>query len=97
MGWGCTVAAGNTLDALTEKVKAKFKNQNMFEVDGKNYFFEVGREQPSGAITGSLIYWAGPVNAEKAMGYKAGTFKINPDGTWARIPVPMKKMLEVKL
>jgi len=97
MGYSCTADAMDTLGQLNEKIKARFKTSNMFTINGVNYFYEIGREQPSGAITGSLWKTHGDMMADKQPAYRAGTFKINADGTWARKPIPMKKMLEMRV
>lgn len=63
------------------------KSSNQWDKDGKTYFYEIGREQKSGAITGSVWRVIGlfPKTEEKVC-RKAGSFKVAADGKIIRWP-----------
>lgn len=96
MGWSCNAAAGETLNAIQDEISAKVDGSSNSLPDGG--FFEVGREQRDGAITGTI--WR-PVNgnathklmiADPYNGVtehrvrRAGTFRIEPNGKIKRFP-----------
>jgi hypothetical protein len=54
---------------------------NVLRIKGKRFFFERGREQRDGSITGSVFEML-PENTAR----KVGTFKISEDGTVERFP-----------
>jgi hypothetical protein len=57
-------------------------SQNVFEVERVKYFWEVSRrEHNDGAITGSIFRLD-----TGGMAHRAGSFRINPDGSVARAP-----------
>jgi hypothetical protein len=81
MGYSCTVEAGNML-AVIEKMCGAIENKDhVLRIDGKKYFFERGKEQADGAVTGTLM-----VMLDDNYCRKAGSVRINPDGTIARFP-----------
>lgn len=80
MGYSCTKKAADTLERIG-KAFATDGNPNILTIGGRQYFFERGREQSDGAITGALFLsepgpWASAV----------GSVRINADGTIARFP-----------
>lgn len=56
MGWSCTKAASDVLNAWSEACRAQTGSSNEFRVGGETYFYEVSRtEHADGAITGSIM------------------------------------------
>lgn len=83
MGYSCTVDAGNMLGVI-EHFYATKGNPNILTIGAHQYFFERGREQEDGAITGQLMLMLPGDYCQKA-----GNVRIAPDGTlvrFARIP-----------
>lgn len=80
MGYSCTRDASNMLGVIG-RMLATDGNPNVLTIRGKQYFFERGREQEDGAITGSLM-----AMLPNEYCRKVGTVRINPDGTIARFP-----------
>jgi hypothetical protein len=83
MGYSYSAKAGYTMDAIGELVDSKISNG----LPGGG-FFEYGCENADGAITGAV--WVPYMDTNKVT--KAGSFKINPDGTIARFPRLAKKI-----
>ena len=54
MGYSCTVDASNMLGVIGKQF-ATNNNPNILTIHGHQYFFERGREQADGAITGTLM------------------------------------------
>jgi hypothetical protein len=61
-------------------------NPNILTIHGKPYFFERGREQEDGAITGCIMLML-PEDYCQRVG---GSVRIEPDGTITRFPVLTK-------
>jgi len=80
MGYSCTQDAGNTL-AVIGKMFATNGNPNVLTIHDVQYFFERGREQADGAITGSLY-----MMLSEDMCQNVGGVKIAPDGTVVKFP-----------
>lgn len=80
MGWSCTMRADTSLKALMNIMGAKGLS-NSWEWNGNQYFYEIGREQPDGSITGEVYIFL-PDN--KARRY--GSLKIMPNGNVLRFP-----------
>jgi hypothetical protein len=84
MGYSCTKDAADTL-AVIGKMFATDGNPNVLTIRGKHYFFERGRENEDGSITGKLM--------EMLPGdfcQEVGKVKINADGSvfrFARLKV----------
>lgn len=86
MGWSCTMAADDSMRAVQETLPSK---SNFWNDDkGQEFFLEIGREQESGAITGTVF-------DEK--GYPKGGMRIEPNGYITRWPhLPEKARSEKK-
>ncbi len=56
-------------------------NPNVLTIKGERYFFERGREQGDGAVTGSLM-----LMLPNDYCRKIGSVRINPDGTIGSFP-----------
>lgn len=81
MGYSCTKSADDTLK-LIGKTFATDGNPNILTINGKLYFFERGREQSDGAITGVLFF----TEKDSPWASAVGSVRINADGTIARFP-----------
>jgi hypothetical protein len=114
MGYSCTKKAGDTLDRLVQYYLEKGeKMQNVFTVKQascmaqkeKQYMWEIGRENKSGAITGKVCEFTGPSEqklTESGQPYDSrpavnvGSFRIAPDGKITKfpgLPADVKKYL----
>lgn len=80
MGYSCTVDANNTLGVI-EHMFATDGNPNVLTIRGEQYFFERGREQEDGAITGQLMRMLPGEYCERA-----GAVRIAADGEIIRFP-----------
>ena len=90
MGWSCRADAGRTMEAWTKACIAQTGSQNRYVVKGVGYFWETSRiEHRDGAITGT-VWRELPSEGDKLYCRKAGSFRINPDGTVARAPAFLK-------
>jgi len=54
MGYSCNVQAAYVTDAWQQACIDQTGSQNVFRVKGQRYFWEIGREQRDGAITGTV-------------------------------------------
>ena len=90
MGYSCTAKAGYAKDALIIQLQVGFDKQtsNGWKNGLLEYFYEIGREQPDGAITGSIYRHGG----EGSSCVRAGTFRIEPDGKIHHWPTATKAM-----
>lgn len=91
MGYSCSSLAMESFDQLMIQLKAsgkEVKSSNGWTKNDVQYFYEIGREQKDGAVTGVVqkIYQINNVDYCK----KAGTFRIEPDGTITRFPTSTK-------
>jgi hypothetical protein len=90
MGYSCLAISGLVLDAMVQVMQDCGPHpdniSNGWTVDGNNYFYEVGREQQDGSITGSV--W-GPSKTEGCV-HKVGSFKIDAEGKVVRFPTSSK-------
>lgn len=80
MGYSCTKDASNALGVVSHMF-ATDGNPNILTIRGKQYFFERGREQADGAITGTLMLMLPDDHCRKA-----GNVRIEPDGMVRRFP-----------
>ena len=81
MGWSCTAKAGLTLDGIS---KAFQDSSNTWNTEKGTFFFETGRENEDGAITGQV--WKMIVWNDENRCKRVGSFKIEPDGKINRFP-----------
>jgi len=81
MGYSCTQDADSMLGVIRKAYGDPTKGSNILRLRGEDYFYERGREQGDGAITGQL--WLMLAND---MARPVGTYRIEPDGTIARFP-----------
>lgn len=104
MGWSYSAAASDTLDWITKHYSAGDGSSNTIMVDGMwGFFEETRRDQPGGAICGSVRralkqserdYWKGRgVEVSENSVVKAGSFKIDGSGKIVRFPgLPVKEI-----
>lgn len=85
MGYSCTTAADNTLSGIM--ALSGSTSSNAWEHDGFKWFYSIGRENADGAITGSVY----KINTHNKY-FKAGSFRIEADGSVSRFPGLTKKM-----
>lgn len=81
MGYSCTVDASNMLGVIGHYY-ATAGNPNILTIRGKQYFFERGREQEDGAITGALMEML-----PNDFCRPCGRVRIEPDGKLSKFPV----------
>lgn len=81
MGYSCCTSAANALDFILDQVTDSLGSSNSWQNDGNDYFFERGREQADGSITGTVYRMIGENRCRKA-----GSAKIDPDGLVRRFP-----------
>lgn len=81
MSYSCTAKANKTLKHVEDYCREENHSSNVFfGDDGNEYFYEVGRENSDGSITGA-------VNLLKdQLAYRKGSFRIDSDGTLVRFP-----------
>jgi hypothetical protein len=92
MGWSCRADAGRTMRKWIDACVAQTGSQNNYTANGQGYFWEVSRtEHRDGAITGTI--WRHVPGPDPARVYcrKAGSFRIDGDGTIARAPAFLKQ------
>lgn len=90
MGYSCTARAKYVLDQV------EFLEEWNGKALGYKYFFEIGKENRDGAITGRVFEITGestltPYGWESPC-KRAGTFRIEPDGTIKRFTGVPKKL-----
>jgi len=93
MGYSCTKDAAEKLQAIMAKLEEEgliaYHNgrpiANTWRRGQDTLFYEIGRENLDGAITGSV--WS-------MSGRRIGSFRIEPDGSVTRFPGMPKKILE---
>lgn len=89
MGYSYNALAGFAMDKVTKDLGCGNNGlpSNTFESKGNKYFYEHGREQRDGAITGIVWKFVGGETVRKA-----GSFRIEPNGIVTRFPGTTKKM-----
>jgi hypothetical protein len=78
MGYSCTKDASDMLGVINKMCGLK---DGWLHIDGKRFFFERGKEQADGAVTGTLMMDLGNDYCRRA-----GGVRIEPNGTIARFP-----------
>ncbi len=92
MGYSCAAAADDTLRKLGEILSPRDGGAPSNEytgTDGRRYFFEVGRENADGAVTGQVVRMIGDGHAQRA-----GSFRIEPNGKVTRFPFVARQTME---
>lgn len=96
MGYSCTVKADDTLkmtlNAANEQPINNYSYSNTWEANGNKYFYERGRENKDGSITGQVFKFTSGNYA-----VKIGSLKILPDGKVKSWPgMPKAKIIDTK-
>ena len=81
MGWSCRKDAMNTLETFTNDADSP---SNAWRRGARHFFYEIGREQEDGSITGKIMEDMGNGHA-----VYAGNFKIAGNGDIIRAPYGM--------
>lgn len=90
MGWSYSADAGTTMDSWTAFCRETTGSSNTFTDGGAKFFWETSRtEHGDGAITGTVFRMLDETHCRKA-----GSFRINGDGTIARAPKALKAAAE---
>ena len=97
MGYSCTKAAADTLDKILHSIVDPNGSSNAWTYKGQRYFYERGRENLDGAITGTVwkfVYRPDLNPPERAK--RAGTVRIEADGSLTRFPhIPLSVRAEI--
>lgn len=90
MGWSCNAAASFTLDAIKDAQTAMGSTtSNGIMLNGKHVgFWETGRENEDGAITGTVWAMVGEDRCNRV-----GGFRIEPNGKVTRFPRISRRVL----
>lgn len=85
--WCTTHARGDDI----RKCEATSGKANVYENGKRTYFFEINRiDHEGGTITGGVFKM---LPGERCL--KVGPFRIEPDGTFSRAPVSLRRLLLV--
>lgn len=87
MGYSAAAAAISVLNTFT----TEDATSNTWTYSGKSYFYEVGKENRDGAVTGSVWRVFSDGRAERA-----GSFRIEPNGAITRAPFGLGHRLDRK-
>jgi hypothetical protein len=80
MGYSCSRDATYSLGVIRHMFRSE-DSSNVLYIKGNNYFFERGKEQADGAVTGSVFLMLAGDRC-----HKVGSFRIDEDGRVARFP-----------
>jgi len=99
MGYSCSALANETMDAMFAEMEKTCppadKTSNGWDFKGNSYFFEMGREQEDGAITGSVFRHGNDNNGiGKGFCRRVGSIKILSNGKIKSWPFTTKGMRE---
>lgn len=91
MGWSCSHKASLSLSAIEVLCKEThgYDNDphNIFYSKGNKYFYEIGREQRDGSISGTIYKYT-----ENDLCRQSGSFKIESSGKVSRGPALFKSV-----
>jgi hypothetical protein len=88
MGWSATAKACDIERAWSDACHKQTGQSNAYETEGKRFFYDTGREQRDGAITGQVFRML-----PDGMAVRSGSFRIESDGTVTRYPTGLRKAL----
>ena len=108
MSYSCSKKAGDTLENINNVLQSEYSNQlpttktgDIIDFTVPNGFFEVGKENYDGAITGTVWKFQGTFDdTGKFNCKKSGSFRIEPTGFITRFPLlpkEIKKMINEPL
>ena len=101
MGYSCTKNADDILKNINDILQSKYhnklpktKNGQVNDFSVPNGFFEIGKENYDGAITGTVWKFQKDTSEISKNSYikKAGSFRINPNGFIKRFPLLPKEI-----
>lgn len=90
MGYSCSAIANDVVNKLLDVATRlgpvhtdghPLPSSNSWKHKGKTYFFETGREQSDGAITGTVWVFVAENKCRRA-----GNLRVDPDGKIVRAP-----------
>ena len=92
MSYSSTIKAGNVLDELIIQLKSagtkdSASSNGFYDTSGRFCFYEIGRENRDGAITGKVMR---SLKENPNLCSLVGTFRIEPDGKISRFPLSTK-------
>jgi len=90
MGWSATAKACQVEQEWAQACHAQTGQSNVYETSGKRFFYDTGREQRDGAITGQVFRML-----PDGFAVRSGSFRIEADGTVTRYPTGLRKALRV--
>jgi len=90
MGYSVSAKADYVMTALLAELQmaGPAKASNGWTIGKREYFEEVGKENDDGAMTGTIH------QIKNGLCYKAGSFRIEPDGKISRFPASNKQQRE---
>jgi len=103
MGYSCTAVASRVLDFILADLSKNVGNgtSNGWFNNAKELFFEQGRENADGAITGRVYeIRTQPNQNPNKLCYQKGSVRIEPSGTITRfygIPISLRRLAMGKL
>ena len=89
MGWSATAKACDTERHWSNICHAQTGRSNVYTAKGNTYFYDTGREQRDGAITGQVFRMS-----DSGYCAKVGSFRIEADGTVAKDPTGLKQLIK---
>ena len=101
MSYSCTKNADDVLKNINDILQSKYRNKLPKTKNGQvidfaipNGFFEIGKENYDGAITGTVWKFQKDTSEISENSYikKAGSFRINPNGFIKRFPLLPKEI-----
>lgn len=81
MGYSASAKALDKEATWAQTCHQQTGQSNMYEVRGTRYFYQIGREQRDGAVTGSVFRML-----EDGRCVRSGSFRIESDGTVSKHP-----------
>tara|TARA_S200002703_G_scaffold17834_1_gene14582 strand:+ start:275 stop:694 length:420 start_codon:yes stop_codon:yes gene_type:complete len=103
MGYSCSKNANDTLDKINNILQSEYANQlpttekgTVIDYTVPSGFFEIGKENYDGAITGTVWKFKGTYdNTGKFNCNKSGSFRIEPSGFITRFPLLPKEIKKI--
>jgi hypothetical protein len=88
MGYSATKAAIETLEHIERTFQSPDTKSQVMRFNGADYYFECGRENEDGAVTGTLHKFTSIVldSSTDVYARSVGSVRISSDGTIERFP-----------
>ncbi len=84
MGYSCNTAAAYAMDEISAMCVKSTGSSNTWTHGKNKYFYERGRENNDGAITGTV--WKFVMHNGEERVKRAGSYRISPNGVVERFP-----------